>query len=285
MVRYSVRAIRALGYLKQRYNSIEIYVEDTTCHNMHLLVFRALLGKNARLTSVNQVGDKNAVIAACRQDQATDGRKRIYVLDGDFNPLLGKRGPRLKYLYTLDAYDIENLIIHEGAIIKIGMLSRSNDTENKIAQDFDFQNWLHEAIIAFKPLFVVYAAAHHLIPSVPTVSYPVQSLCEDSCSGISPNPLKIRKRTCAILKEIFSRGKRQDYLAVRRAIKQRFSALDNKNARLLSGKRLFMPLLLLRMRRLLGYHGDENRLRVHLASHFEPSIDRNFARRLKRACA
>jgi hypothetical protein len=111
VVRYPIRAVVALGYLKRPYNQVEIYVEDTTCHNMHLLVFRRLLGDQVKLRSINQVGDRSRVIAACRADQVNDGRKRLYVIDGDFDILLEKRKPRLKYLYRLRAYDIENILM------------------------------------------------------------------------------------------------------------------------------------------------------------------------------
>jgi hypothetical protein len=135
MVQYPIRAIRALGYLKAPFNDVEIYVEDTTCHNMHLLIYRSILGPHIKLKSVNQVGDRTRVIAACGADQVNDGRKRLYVIDGDFDILLGRRAPRLNFFYRLRTYDIESLLISESAIASVGMMSRPNDNEAKIARN------------------------------------------------------------------------------------------------------------------------------------------------------
>ena len=65
MVRYPIRAYKALGFLKRNQNDIEIYVEDTTCHNMHLFIYRNILGEKVRLQSVNQVGNRDRVIGNC----------------------------------------------------------------------------------------------------------------------------------------------------------------------------------------------------------------------------
>jgi hypothetical protein len=50
LINYSVRAIKALGFLKEQYNDVEIYVEDMTIRNMYVFIFRQLLGESAHLS-------------------------------------------------------------------------------------------------------------------------------------------------------------------------------------------------------------------------------------------
>jgi hypothetical protein len=85
VIGYSPRAAKALGFLKRAYNDIDIYVEDRTCHHMYALLFRKILPHDVRLASVNQVGNRQSVVEACKKDQADRGRPKLYIIDGDFD--------------------------------------------------------------------------------------------------------------------------------------------------------------------------------------------------------
>jgi hypothetical protein len=111
MIKYSPRAARAIGLLKSFYNDIEIFVEDNASPNMHLFICRAVLGGRVKLTSVNPLGGRDAVLDACRRDQAVRPGKRLYVIDGDLDLIMGRSKPRLKHLYRFRAYCVENLLI------------------------------------------------------------------------------------------------------------------------------------------------------------------------------
>jgi hypothetical protein len=178
MVKYSERAIRALGFLKRPYNDIDIYVEDRTCHHMYVLLFRRILPEHIHLTSVNQAGDRNSVIGACRRDQANDGRMKLYLIDGDFDHYKGRRRPRLKYLYRLRGYCVENILIKEAAAVAVGAEADTNSSEHDIRRRLDFQVWIKEIIRKLRSLFIVYSAAEALGVGVGTVSFNVNRLCE-----------------------------------------------------------------------------------------------------------
>jgi hypothetical protein len=99
MIRYSPRSARAISLLKAFYNDIAIFVEDKASPNMHLLICRRVLGEGVRLSSVNPLGGRDAVVGACRLDQTVSPRKRLYVIDGDLDLLMGRAKPKLKHLY------------------------------------------------------------------------------------------------------------------------------------------------------------------------------------------
>jgi hypothetical protein len=122
--KYSPRAAKALAFLKRHYNDVDIFVEDTGNHNMWLLFLRKMLPSSVHLESVNALGGRDRVIEACRLDQSDTGRRKLYIIDGDFDLLLGRKKPRLRFLHRLKAYCIENLLITEKAIVQIGMICK-----------------------------------------------------------------------------------------------------------------------------------------------------------------
>lgn len=119
MPNYSPRAAKALALLKKHYNDVDIFVEDTGNHNMWLLIDRSLLPDGTKLESVNMLGGRDAVTKACELDQISNGRKKIYIIDGDFDFLLGKKP--LKYFYRIKSNNIENLLINEDSLIPMAL--------------------------------------------------------------------------------------------------------------------------------------------------------------------
>src|SRR5690242_18796316 len=97
LTKYSLKAIKGLSFLFRRYNDIDIYVEDTANRNMYEVLFNRMLEGHAKVERIFQLGGREAVIASCKNDQQDTHRKRIYIVDGDFDYLLGNSPPNLKY--------------------------------------------------------------------------------------------------------------------------------------------------------------------------------------------
>lgn len=111
MVRYSANSVAALAFLKRPYNDVDIFVEDTTNPNMWLYIARRLLPRGTFITSVNAIGGWREVVNACKLSGRQPERRCLYIIDGDLRLLQNKRAPRLKNLYQLGSYCVENLII------------------------------------------------------------------------------------------------------------------------------------------------------------------------------
>ena len=121
MISYSAKAARALGYLKRRYNDIDVYVEDTSGYMMWLRLLKNVFPGSVRIRSVNLLGGRKQVVDVCRLDQDDDGRRKLYIVDADFDLLCNRRRINLKYLYRLKAYCIENILLHEDCICEVGL--------------------------------------------------------------------------------------------------------------------------------------------------------------------
>jgi hypothetical protein len=276
MIKYSPRAAKALGYLKNAYNDVEIYVEDQTCHHMYLLLFRKILPESVRLRSVNQLGNRKAVVEACKRDQDDDGRKRLYIIDGDFDYYHHRSRLRLKHLYRLRAYCVENILIHESAAIAVAAHADTNTAEDVVATRLDFRQWISETTRQLRSLFVIYATAEALSAGVVTVSFAVQRLVQGGRLSAS----KIRQRMLEVARGVCRKIGLRAYRNQRRAIQKNLAAIQIAAEHLISGKDYLLPLLHRRLRQMFHYHGSLDQLRTHLAENYDPHVETWLRRRL-----
>lgn len=278
MISYSPRAARALALLKQPYNDVDIFVEDTGNHNMWLLIVRRLLKPGTKIVSVNMLGGRAAVIAACKLDQQNTGRKKLYIVDGDLDFLLGRRKPNLRYLYRLRAYSIENLLIREYPLITVGLETRPTLNENQIQAAIDYANLFSSFDQMLRGLFIAYAVAFSIDNSIKTVGHPVQDLLNNLPAGPALDVAKVRSRTIAI----YMAATRASNAAVVRAQRTLVSARCSTMPidQVASGKDYVLPLVLLPFKRRCGYaHGSEQ-FKVALAREYDPVADPYFSRRM-----
>jgi hypothetical protein len=278
VVSYSPRAAKALGLLKSPYNDVEIFVEDTGNHNMWLNICRALLPETVRLSSVNLLGGRDAVVAACRLDQDSDGRRKLYIIDGDFDFLLNKRKPRLKFLHRLQAYCVENLLFSENALVQIGLESRPTWTEATVSAALAFDKIVEELDNHIKPLFVLYASVFKEARRVKTVKHPVNTLYIAGENGPRFCKNKIRARAIGILL-------RASRLVEPSVLRARFNMVKNASATIninkaVSGKDYILPFVLAKFKACCGYNGGPEQFKVALSRSFHKLSDPNLTRTL-----
>jgi hypothetical protein len=159
MIQYSERAARALSRLKRPYNDIDIFVEDTKNKNMWLELLRAALPRHIKLNIINQLGGREKVLIACRLDQREDGRRKLYIVDGDFDFILGLRKPRLKHLYRLNSYCVENILISRSSLEHVGTACKPDWDAGKVRESFGFDGWNKAVRHSLVKLFSVYGIA------------------------------------------------------------------------------------------------------------------------------
>ena len=82
---YPAKSAPAIGYLKRSSNDVEIFVEDTANPNMWVKLLKKYLPSSIRLNSVTPLGGRKNVLDACKEDQAIDDRKKLYIIDGDLD--------------------------------------------------------------------------------------------------------------------------------------------------------------------------------------------------------
>ena len=252
-----------------------------TIQNMYVFIFRKLLGDDVHLTSVTPVGDRERVLEACKLDQVIDGRKKLYVIDGDFDHFLGRPKPRLRHLYRLRAYCIENILLDEVAVVNVGVEDDTNATERQISTRLKFDSWISELVGILLPLFITYAAARELQPSLQTVGYSVVRLCDQTDEGLRLSEKKVRVRIREVARAVIIAKKLQQYCDCRKRITSYVRNNSIPGEHLISGKDYIFPVFISRMVNVVSHRGNANRLKVRLARNYNPQVDRWLARRIR----
>lgn len=166
----------ALGHLNSFQNDIEIFVEDTTGINMWRNVLRAFLPAGTAFSAPIQLGGRDRVIDECKKDQEDDGRRKLYIIDGDIDILLGRKKPRLKHLYRIRSYCIENYLIQEKALIDLACILDPEVDEWTAAEKLDFEDWMLRISRELVGLFVCYGTSLSLGGGGRTIGYHVAGL-------------------------------------------------------------------------------------------------------------
>jgi hypothetical protein len=197
---YSPNAAKALGFLKSNQNDIDIYVEDSGNPNMWVKLLRKSIPDKYRLDSVSVLGGRRNVIEACRVNQ-NEARPCLYIIDADFDLLLEKPKPRLRFLYRLRAYSVENYLLNESSLEEVATTFSPRVSKADARRVIDFPGWLAENRACLERVFLAYAVSHLMACAQPTVSYSVHRLLAEGSQRNRICPSRVRGR----VREIFAR--------------------------------------------------------------------------------
>jgi len=173
---YPSRAAQALGILKSHSNDLDIFVEDTVRSNAWLKFLRRYLPEGVRLNSVNPLGGRKEVLNACKSDQKIRNRARLYIIDSDFDFLLGKKKPNMNHLYRLRRYCFENYLLDQSSIEEAITTLNSSASYDSVNQKININAWLYKNENMLKSLFICYAVYQKLEIKEKTVSYSCYNL-------------------------------------------------------------------------------------------------------------
>lgn len=125
-------------------NDVDIYTEDESKDKVFYkkLFSRLLNGTGLRINDVYPLGSSGDVIAACRKDSDVK-RKKIYIVDGDIYLMFSPKQP-IPYLYVLDAYCMENLVIDEDAVCNTLCNFIGTKELEDIKSEFNFDKLIDE---------------------------------------------------------------------------------------------------------------------------------------------
>jgi hypothetical protein len=280
MLKYPSRAIGALELLKRKPNGFTVFVEDTRGYHMWSWIVRKSVGDDARRATITMLGGRDAVLAACREYVKTqpDGRA-VFLIDGDFDFLLGRRKPPLKKLYRVPSYCIEGLLVAKGPVESVAAISLNHLLPADIEARVNFSEWESRNVRALLPVFVVYAIAKQLAPSIPTVGAGVQPFLIQSSNRAEVCRRKVFIRSVRLAREVCRVVGYAAFFSAIHQVRNRLSTLSLRQA--ISGKMAHLPLLRLHLAAMAGLRASHDELRVLLAAHWESSLDRGLVKRLK----
>lgn len=153
MIKLSEQARRLTSTFFTYRNNIDIYTEDdANDKEFYKLLFKRLLEGKVVINDVTPLGCRKAVINRCK-NEPNNGRKKIFIIDGDLSLLNGKREV-LDNLYVLDAYCIENMILDEISILKYIYIKCASHSYEDIENMISFEDWLKTYKSSFLELFI-----------------------------------------------------------------------------------------------------------------------------------
>jgi Protein of unknown function (DUF4435) len=280
---YAPKAQQAVAFLVRSYNDIDIFVEDTSCTNAYVRLVKRMLGNKHKLNHVFPLGGKKAVINACQADQAPRNRKRIYLIDGDRDLIVGHPKPKLKHLYRLRPYCSENLLLSERAILTIAEEADTSATLDELRTLLNISTFFDQAEKLLLGLFVLYAIAEEVGVEIQTVNFPVVRLLENQTDPQSLSERMIKARMLHVLRSIRTKTTGKRYRRMRQRILKRDSQGKFKAREVISGKTYLLPLAHGLLKRHVGFTDSFDRLKVRLAAHCELTIDPGLMRAIRRS--
>ena len=173
----SKNGMAALDIFYADFNDVNFYVEDEEQENLYFEILRKLF-KRVRIARIFPLGGKSAVFqhATSEANQGT-GFFRAYIVDRDFDHLLGRQFEHLNVFY-LDRFCIENHLLEPAAMVELVIESqpkrRRADVEAKLSMDARIASFYGD----LRPLFTLFLCAQSLNLGVRNCSSPPEAFCE-----------------------------------------------------------------------------------------------------------
>lgn len=259
----AAKSASALFY--EEYNDVDIYIEDAA--EGYRKIFKELLNKalgtKFKIEQVFPLGNREQVIEECRKNQISDGRKKVYIVDGDLHILNDSPASALNGLYVLPRYCVENYLFCENAICQTADEEECEMEIDQIKTTIDFNSWLTDNENLLLDLFIVYAICFKHIPQEQTVGYKVSKLCNSNSGIVNPDKVQARKNELTTkLINFFGEERLNTEIEI---IKERIKEKDKKLLRFVSGKDYLLPLLITRLQSFLRFPSNSIAVRLRLA--------------------
>ena len=147
MLRYSDDGLAARPAFFAPYNDLTVIVEDVGKENFYTVIVNNLLPGSVRITQVLGVGGKRQVLERLARRSEMQGEKiEFYLVDGDFDELLGRAPPHSAHLYRLKLYDIESYLLEEHALCVIAEEEHPRLTVDEYKELLQISSWKSEVI-------------------------------------------------------------------------------------------------------------------------------------------
>jgi hypothetical protein len=138
-------------------NDIDIYTEDELKDKeFYKVLFSRLVNEDLKINDITPLGSKEDVLKRC-QNEPDNGRKKIFIIDGDVKIINGSGLPTIKNLFILDAYCIENIIFDENSVLNFVYLNCGTKSKEQIKDELKFQQWLEGYTASLVELFLHFA--------------------------------------------------------------------------------------------------------------------------------
>lgn len=267
MLERGLEARFAKSVFYEHVNDIDVFVEDTSAETRKL--FAKLLSRNLGSFSIDcvfPVGARIDVLTKCGADQGHGGRRRrVYVIDADMDLCRGIDAPRLRRLYRLPRYCVENFLIEEVAAARVLARNSEELDDDDALRKLEFDSWLSPNASYLRRLFIAFAATATLDSSIATISRGYNRVVKDD-SGVV-DALRVEDLIVELKHLVDSRCGDGSFDREFEATEKFHAGKTDRDFMLhcVSGKHFLLPLLKMRMIKICRIGMSNGVFKVNLA--------------------
>jgi Protein of unknown function (DUF4435) len=164
----------------EQFNDVDFFVEDEESENFYFLIFSKLF-PNVRLENVHPLCGKANAIEHSKRNSSP--RKSVYLLDKDFDDLLGILHKQQNVFY-LEKYCIENYLMEEEALIGLIIGAKIKLKPRDVRANLRFQSELDEIIGELSNLYALFFLVQKHRIQAPNTSQTPECFCssKSKCS-------------------------------------------------------------------------------------------------------
>ncbi|WP_298327448.1 DUF4435 domain-containing protein [Asticcacaulis sp.] len=256
----------------------ELYVEDVSQVNLYRFLMHAAIGKDLPKWFPIPLGGRQQVINRAHAMAAKSDKRRLFLIDADMSIIM--KGPRtkIKNLHQVGAYCIENVVFELNSLAKVVSEHSAAHCPEDIHEVCNLQEAVHVAKRYLLPLFILYAIARKLAPTVASVSNGIGRFYDPKALRVKRDQLRLVRRE--IIKECIDNSNKNKFLQEGRKIRSLIST-ENWN-KYVSGKDYIIPLFHNHCKNYTQYTGSRCQLARSLARHCTFSNDPILKTRLRK---
>lgn len=244
MLKLSEQAKRLTSTFLTYRNTVDIYTEDEEKDKeFYRVLFKRLLRNDIVINDITPLGSKESVKRRCLEEP-NNGRKKIFIIDGDVSIIHGKDIPKIPNLYVLEAYCIENFLLDKDSIVDYIYLNCGTKTKDLIAQEINFDTWLLEYSNSFIELFIHFALANYF--DIKFTLYNANKYHMKTKTEYLFVPELVTTDILELKKDILKIITENEYSSKYRELKEQWPADPLNLFTIVSGKDYLIPMLLIK---------------------------------------
>jgi hypothetical protein len=173
----SPAGMAALDVFYSDFNEVNFYVEDVEQENLYEVILRKLFSR-LKIARIFPLGGKPAVLqhaTSCSNDAIKNFR--VYIIDRDFDYLLGKQFKHPNVFY-LDRFCVESHLLEISALVELVIENQPRRKRPEVEATLGLDVQIPSTYRCLRPLFVLFFCAQSLDLGVKNCSLPPEAFCK-----------------------------------------------------------------------------------------------------------
>jgi hypothetical protein len=190
----SAAGLAARDIFFTQFNEVNFYVEDNEQENLYLEILGRLFPR-LRITQIFGLGGKANLLKHARDPvNAANAGKSVYILDKDFDDLLGHVVIDQPNVFYLDRYSIENYLVEEQALVQIALESNPRSRREDLRRDLAFKDFYAACLSSLKVLCAHFFAVQRFALGIPNAAQKMEAFSKAG-KPWEVDPLAVAKYT------------------------------------------------------------------------------------------